>query len=43
MDRWVADYNAEWPQQALDAKVPVVPADRFAPVPEGVSDGLCKG
>jgi len=33
VDSWVAHYNAERPHQALDAKVPVTPADRFAPVP----------
>jgi transposase InsO family protein len=33
VDAWVRDYNAERPHQALDAKVPVTPADRFAPVP----------
>jgi hypothetical protein len=33
VDTWVQHYNAEWPRQALDEKVPVTPADRFAPVP----------
>jgi hypothetical protein len=33
VDAWVAHYNAERPHQALDEKVPVTPADRFAPVP----------
>jgi transposase InsO family protein len=33
VDAWVAHYNAERPHQALDQKVPVTPADRFAPVP----------
>lgn len=31
VDLWVEGYNAERPHQALDAKVPVVPADRFEP------------
>lgn len=30
VDAWVAHYNAERPHQALDEKVPVMPADRFA-------------
>ena len=34
VDAWVADYNTDRPHQALDATVPVVPADRFAPVPQ---------
>ena len=34
VDAWVEHYNAERPHQALDAKVPVTPADRFAPVPD---------
>lgn len=34
VDAWVAHYNAERPHQALDEKVPVTPADRFAPVPD---------
>ena len=33
VDAWVAHYNAERPHQALDEKVPVTPAERFAPVP----------
>ena len=33
VDAWVAHYNAERPHQALDERVPVTPADRFAPVP----------
>ena len=33
VDAWVAHYNAERPHQALGSKVPVTPADRFAPVP----------
>jgi transposase InsO family protein len=33
VDAWVAHYNAERPHQALDVKVPVTPAERFAPVP----------
>jgi transposase InsO family protein len=32
VDAWVADYNAERPHQALDAKLPVTPGDRFVPV-----------
>lgn len=31
VDVWVAHYNAERPHQGLDEKVPVMPADRFAP------------
>lgn len=31
VDAWVASYNLDRPHQALDEKVPVVPADRFAP------------
>jgi hypothetical protein len=38
VDAWVADYNTERPHQALDEKVPVTPADRFAPVPEAERD-----
>ncbi len=30
VDGWVQDYNAERPRQALDSKVPVTPAERFA-------------
>lgn len=33
VDVWVADYNRERPHQALDDRVPVVPADRFEPAP----------
>jgi Integrase core domain len=33
VDAWVAHYNADRPHQALDEKVPVTPAERFAPVP----------
>ena len=33
VDAWVGHYNVERPHQALDEKVPVTPADRFAPVP----------
>ena len=33
VDAWVEHYNADRPHQALDEKVPVTPADRFAPVP----------
>jgi Integrase core domain len=33
VDAWVAHYNAERPHQALDQKIPVTPAERFAPVP----------
>jgi transposase InsO family protein len=34
VDAWVADYNKNRPHQALDDQKPVVPADRFAPVPD---------
>jgi transposase InsO family protein len=34
VDVWVADYNTDRPHQALDLKLPVTPADRFAPVSE---------
>ncbi len=34
VDQWVAEYNTDRPHQGLDVKAPVVPADRFAPVPE---------
>jgi hypothetical protein len=41
VDAWVADYNAERPHQGLDERVPVVPADRFAPAdPAGLPGGL---
>jgi transposase InsO family protein len=33
VDSYVAEYNSDRPHQALDEKVPVTPADRFAPVP----------
>ena len=33
VDAWVAGYNTDRPHQALDVKVPVTPAERFAPVP----------
>jgi transposase InsO family protein len=33
VDAWVKHYNCERPHQALDEKVPVTPADRFASVP----------
>ncbi len=33
LDVWVNEYNTDRPHQALDAKVPVVPADRFETVP----------
>ena len=33
VDVWVGHYNADRPHQALDERVPVTPADRFAPVP----------
>jgi hypothetical protein len=35
VDAWVEAYNAERPHQALDERVPVVPADRFAPAAPG--------
>jgi transposase InsO family protein len=38
VDTWVQHYNADRPHQALDAKVPVTPAERFAPVPAGQRD-----
>jgi hypothetical protein len=38
VDAWVAHYNSERPHQALDEKVPVTPADRFAPVPAAQRD-----
>ena len=34
IDVWVENYNTDRPHQALDVKVPVMPSDRFAPVPE---------
>jgi Integrase core domain len=33
VDAWVEEYNTDRPHQALDEKVPVTPAERFAPVP----------
>ena len=33
VDTWVGQYNTDRPHQALDKKVPVTPAERFAPVP----------
>lgn len=33
VDAWVAEYNTDRPHQALDAKAPVTPAERFAPIP----------
>ena len=33
VDTWVGHYNADRPHQALDEKVPVTPAEWFAPVP----------
>jgi hypothetical protein len=38
VDTWVRHYNADRPHQALDEKVPVTPADRFAPVPAAQRD-----
>ena len=38
VDAWVGHYNADRPHQALDEKVPVTPAERFAPVPAGQRD-----
>jgi len=38
VDAWVAGYNADRPHQALDEKVPVTPAERFAPVPQWQRD-----
>lgn len=32
VDAWVEQYNTDRPHQGLDEKVPVTPADRFAPV-----------
>jgi hypothetical protein len=34
VDAWVEQYNADRPHQALDAKRPVTPGERFAPVPD---------
>jgi transposase InsO family protein len=33
VDAWVEEYNTDRPHQALDERVPVTPAERFAPVP----------
>jgi len=38
VDAWVQHYNADRPHQALDEKLPVTPADRFAPVPAAQRD-----
>jgi transposase InsO family protein len=38
VDSYVAEYNTDRPHQALDEKVPVTPAERFAPVPGGQRD-----
>ena len=38
VDTWVRHYNTDRPHQALDEKVPVTPAERFAPVPAGQRD-----
>ncbi len=38
VDTWVQHYNADRPHQALDEKVPVTPAERFAPVPAAQRD-----
>lgn len=35
VDAWVDHYNRERPHQGLDEKLPVVPADRFAPADPG--------
>ena len=34
VDGFVAQYNADRPHQALDAELPVTPAERFTPIPE---------
>jgi transposase InsO family protein len=34
VDAWVAEYNTDRPHQALDPRLPVTPADRFAPIPD---------
>jgi hypothetical protein len=36
VDGWVAEYNTDRPHQAVDNDQPVVPADRFEPVPDEV-------
>jgi hypothetical protein len=38
VDAWVGEYNTDRPHQALDEKVPVTPAERFAPVPQQQRD-----
>jgi transposase InsO family protein len=38
VDIYVAEYNTDRPHQALDEKVPVTPAERFAPVPQQQRD-----
>ena len=38
VDAWAGHYNAGLPDQALDEKVPVTPADRSAPVPAAQRD-----
>jgi transposase InsO family protein len=38
LDSWVAEYNTDRPHQALDGQVPVLPADRFTPVPAARRD-----
>jgi hypothetical protein len=38
VDTYVAEYNTDRPHQALDEKVPITPAERFAPVPAGQRD-----
>ena len=40
VDGWVADYNTDRPHQALNPNQPVVPADRFTPVPVGEREML---
>jgi transposase InsO family protein len=34
IDRFVTQYNTDRPHQALDAALPVTPAERFSPVPD---------
>ncbi len=34
VDAWVEQYNTDRPHQALDPQAPVMPTDRFTPVPE---------
>ena len=38
VDTFVAEYNTDRPHQALDEKVPVTPAERFAPAPAAQQD-----